>query len=341
MDKMIVIGRIVLVISLFFGFGVSSGFGEDITLTTFYPSPYGVYQELRSKRLAIGDNYVLNNNYCWGGGCVHTIDSAADLVVEGKVGIGTVNPRNKLDVEGSAVVGASYSGTDTAPNNGMLVEGKVGIGTTSPESKLSVGASGSDSYVGWFEQSSRRPGGALYGIKTNATRNLWNFGVMGRCVTGHSAYQVGVYGHAYKGTPSSSGRAYGVRGMAGNEHVNSGVFGMINGSNDGAGVFGGIYNATPRSDDRHMIGSGQWAGYFDDRVYIRNNLGIGVTSPNAPLEVDGEVRLSAHTDMGSNDASLATKKYVDDKLWVFLAAILKLLIMLIKKGTIGYFLPPF
>jgi len=30
------------------------------------------------------------------------------------------------------------------------------------------------------------------------------------------------------------------------------------------------------------------------------------------LEVDGEARLTDATDMGSNDASLATKKYVDD-----------------------------
>ena len=35
-------------------------------------------------------------------------------------------------------------------------------------------------------------------------------------------------------------------------------------------------------------------------------------APNAVLEVDGEARLSDATDMGINDASLATKKYVDD-----------------------------
>jgi len=42
------------------------------------------------------------------------------------------------------------------------------------------------------------------------------------------------------------------------------------------------------------------------------NVGIGTSSPNAELEVSGEARLSKTSDMGSNDASLATKKYVDD-----------------------------
>ena len=57
----------------------------------------------------------------------------------GNVGIGTFSPKNKLDVKGSAVIGATYSGTNTAPSNGLLVQGNVGIGTTNPGSyKLAV-----------------------------------------------------------------------------------------------------------------------------------------------------------------------------------------------------------
>jgi len=56
----------------------------------------------------------------------------------GNVGIGTNAPKNKLDVEGGMVIGATYSGTNTAPSNGLLVEGNVGIGTTSPGVKLEV-----------------------------------------------------------------------------------------------------------------------------------------------------------------------------------------------------------
>jgi len=55
---------------------------------------------------------------------------ANGLLVEGNTGIGTTTPKNKLDVEGGLAVGATYSGTNTAPTNGLLVEGRVGIGTT-------------------------------------------------------------------------------------------------------------------------------------------------------------------------------------------------------------------
>ncbi|MCD4843355.1 MAG: DUF6519 domain-containing protein [Methanosarcinales archaeon] len=47
----------------------------------------------------------------------------------GNVGIGTPEPKNKLDVEGGAVIGNKYSGSKTAPVSGLLVHGKVGIGT--------------------------------------------------------------------------------------------------------------------------------------------------------------------------------------------------------------------
>ncbi len=54
------------------------------------------------------------------------------------IGMGTASPVNKLDVEGGAVVGAGYSGSNAAPSNGLLVQGNVGIGTTSPNSPLHV-----------------------------------------------------------------------------------------------------------------------------------------------------------------------------------------------------------
>jgi len=67
---------------------------ETLTITTYYPSPYGSYQEIRANRIAIGDNYSQYSQYCWPGGtCTNTIDANADLVVEGNVGIGTANPQ--------------------------------------------------------------------------------------------------------------------------------------------------------------------------------------------------------------------------------------------------------
>jgi hypothetical protein len=56
----------------------------------------------------------------------------------GSVGIGTITPMSKLDVEGAVAVGATYSGTSSAPSNGMIIEGNVGIGTTTVSQKLTV-----------------------------------------------------------------------------------------------------------------------------------------------------------------------------------------------------------
>jgi hypothetical protein len=71
---------------------------ENITITTYYPAPFGVYQELRSRRIAIGDNYH-TSAYCWPPeACANQINANADLVVEGNVGIGTTNPETPLHV---------------------------------------------------------------------------------------------------------------------------------------------------------------------------------------------------------------------------------------------------
>lgn len=53
------------------------------------------------------------------------------------VGI-AATPKNPLDVGGATVVGWHYAGSVTAPVNGMLVEGRMGIGTTAPSEKLEV-----------------------------------------------------------------------------------------------------------------------------------------------------------------------------------------------------------
>jgi|GEM_PF-1616278 len=77
---------------------------EELIITTYYPVPYGDYKELRSYRMAIGEKYHTPSYVCWEGNCANQVNEASegdtDLLVEGNVGIGTTNPKVKLDVRG-------------------------------------------------------------------------------------------------------------------------------------------------------------------------------------------------------------------------------------------------
>ena len=104
---------------------------DTLTITTYYPSPYGVYREMRAQRMAIGDDYIDGTNYTWEGsdGDGGTIDYQADLVVEGSVGIGTANPNASAILDISSTTKAfipprmttAQKNAISSPAAGMLV----------------------------------------------------------------------------------------------------------------------------------------------------------------------------------------------------------------------------
>lgn len=57
---------------------------------------------------------------------------------DNKVGIGTADPKNTLDIKGQAVIGDGFGGEETAPPNGLIVEGNVGIGHKFADEALHV-----------------------------------------------------------------------------------------------------------------------------------------------------------------------------------------------------------
>lgn len=85
---------LILALSLFFGGGgglIAFAEDETLTITTYYPSPHGVYKNLTSQQMKIGKDYQ------W----PEIIAPADGLIVEGKVGIGMFNPTVSLDVVGN------------------------------------------------------------------------------------------------------------------------------------------------------------------------------------------------------------------------------------------------
>ena len=88
-----------------------------------------------------GNNYAIYGNAASG----HAGYFAGNVFIGNNLGLGNTSPLNRLDVEGGAAIGTSYSGTATATENGLLVQGDVGIGLTNPNRKLYI--AGSVSYT--------------------------------------------------------------------------------------------------------------------------------------------------------------------------------------------------
>ena len=142
---------------------------ENLTITTYYPSPYGSYNSLQVNMLGVGNNDGLVGLTS---GDVPT--TTGDVWISGKVGIGTNDPKGKVHiahdpqapkssvllvqdnnptqlafapsatVKNNATLRVVNGGTDAdfavaefssrSSNMVILNNGNVGIGTTEPES---------------------------------------------------------------------------------------------------------------------------------------------------------------------------------------------------------------
>lgn len=69
---------------------------EELTVTTYYPSPRGVYKELRTTE----DTFLATQG--------------------GQVGIGTVSPGSTLSVAGGAAIGLTYADGPAAADGTAL-----------------------------------------------------------------------------------------------------------------------------------------------------------------------------------------------------------------------------
>lgn len=123
---------------------------EEVTITTYTPSPYGSYEEMRAKRMAIGPTYQ-NQSI-----------SDGWLIVEGNVSIGANSTPALLyiDAKGNPGTLLSLVGRDNATAGGLTIlnisdenngvdfiiraagvganQTRVGIGTGAPNATLDV-----------------------------------------------------------------------------------------------------------------------------------------------------------------------------------------------------------
>jgi hypothetical protein len=71
---------------------------EQVWITTYYPSPVGVYRELRAHYMTIGQNYANVTQYGWIPPCMTLLDWLTSFIIQGRVGIGTHNPSAPLEI---------------------------------------------------------------------------------------------------------------------------------------------------------------------------------------------------------------------------------------------------
>ncbi len=88
---------------------------ETLTITTYYPAPFGVYNEMRSKRMAVGPNYYDQAQYPSNVGAwadpldANEIGYYADLIVQRHLGVGTHYPYAELQVKERYKVGGDVN----------------------------------------------------------------------------------------------------------------------------------------------------------------------------------------------------------------------------------------
>lgn len=238
---------------------------EDITVTTYYPSPSGSYFELRAKRLAIGDTYFDNGQYSWEAP-LSNIPADVDLFVERDTIIGPQYPGWMMTQR----LLVNYSGGGSPRDIGILALGRsYGIYakefSTSPGSGAAVYGDGGRS-VGIRGTSSFSDG--VYGEGTVGVRGKSTSGVG---VSGSSTSSSGVVG--------SSTSGYGVYGTTVSA---SGVYGSSSGGG-GDGVHGQALGAAGIG----VSASGGWRGISA----YGGNQGIYATSPAYAGWFDGQVNV--------------------------------------------------
>jgi hypothetical protein len=232
---------------------------EEITLSTYYPAPYGEYDELSANKMVIGPTYAVPAN-------------DGDLVVEGTVSIGTTSPGvgigTKLAVAGDATATNWY---------GQI----AAIGATNPNYNISMGFNTAAIYgwiqagetgVGWENLILNPGGGGLAGgnVGIGETNPLTKLVVKADATTTNGYGQIAITGATNPNYNISMGFNTAViygwiqAGQTGvawkNLILNPG------GSNVGIGVTNPSYQLHLSTNSAGKPGGGSWSDSSDERL---------------------------------------------------------------------------
>lgn len=281
---------------------------ETLTLLTYYPAPYGIYQNLNvTQRVWIGTD-----------GAGNPLSGGAPLLQVG----GTIEGEDALGIliyatgtgeegvifgEGTALGSSGILGRNTNSAGfgvtGWIVPGANG-GTAIRALNFSptgaaigvfgdVRSSGAGTYAvqGWarsttgvtyavygLNDSTTDLAAGIYGFANGATGK--SYGVYGKTISTTNG-ATGVYGEA----GGATGLTYGVYGRTvSNTDGTTAVYGEASGTGKSYGVYGSSANYVG------VYGSGpSYAGFFSGRLYASGNVGIGIT-PTAKLHVNGNIK---------------------------------------------------
>jgi len=247
MIKELRLGILVFFLVSGFWFLVSDTYAqtESITLTTYYPSPYGEYQRLRlfpSSQPTCDANNVGLMYY----------DSATNQI---RYCDGSLIPPDWNELGG----GGPWVWEDT--NNRVYLRDNandnVGIGTTTPVTKLDV--------VGNAQISGRL---GVSGVPPENNKGI-------NVAAPSTINKIGIYGASSPDcfpAPEGTGVAGGACSDATTPRY--GVFGSASGPGTNFAVYGTA-----------SAGASNWGGYFVGNGYFSGNVGIGTTTPGAKLQV--------------------------------------------------------
>ncbi len=239
-------------------------------------------------------------------------------------------------------------------NYAALLSGKTHIkdntsGITVPDDALAtIDASNSDTTL--YVVNTPNSGQITYGIISNikgsdngqkyATHNVIentgngaHVGVYNKITGNAIGYQYGVYNNidntgtyphfgnystlSGTGTGTQYGSYADLSGTGNGTHYGNYAVLSGNGNGDKIGSFVEIVNSTGGVHygfKCNVTGSSNWAAYFDGRMYVSDNVGIGVPSPTVKLDVDGDVQFKntssdalVDIESTSGDATLKIK----------------------------------